>query len=255
LHITFFLCIFVKNKIEMNFNESFKKENHIHIRISENKSKVIKDFVKDVIEFKKNETHHIVDPYNEEKRWYTGISGESAVERLIDKQFIDLTIGDSNLYNVSDLNTIGLDVGVKTVESGKFPIIFKKSYKPQIIVVKDTDLDFYVCGLATTKTLNKYQSDKLILSPKLLNRGTKTCFYGFSELKKFRNLSELKLMVNKFKDNTRFIINGKTFNLYNNNNFYQITDEGSNINYANIDTFEFNKKLLKNYKNGNLVWL
>lgn len=239
----------------MEFDKVFNKENQIYVGISENKSKLIKDFVKNVVEFKKKESHHMVDPYNEEKRWYTGISGESAVETLIGKQFIDLTIGESNSYNVSDLKSIGLDVGVKTVESGKFPIIFKKSYKPQIIVVKESDLDFYICGLATIKTLNKFQSDKLILSPNLLNRGTKTCFYGFSKLKKFRNLSELKLMVNKFKDNTRFTINGKTFNLYNNNDFYQITDEGSGVKYCDVDTFEFNEKLLKNYKSGNLVWL
>ena len=40
----------------------------------------------------------------------------------------------------------------------------------------------YICGLAIVDVLNTYQDDKLILSPYLRKKGTKTGFYGFSSL-------------------------------------------------------------------------
>ena len=108
--------------------------------------------------------------------------GECAVEKFIGKQFIDWTIGDSSFYHTPDLSTLGVNCGVKTVEKGKFPVIFKKSYKPEIIVIKNSDCEFLICGLATVQVLNNYQSDELILSPFLRKRGTKTGFYGFNQL-------------------------------------------------------------------------
>ena len=82
-------------------------------------------------------------------------------------------------------------MGVKTVEYGKFPVIFKKSFKPEIILIKNDDKNAFVCGLATPEQLNKYQYDELILSPLLRNRGTKTCYYNFRDLKKIESLSDL----------------------------------------------------------------
>lgn len=142
----------------------------------------VESFVEKIIQAKKEEAHHKVDSNNEKKRWTTGLLGECAVEKYIGKSFINWSIGSSSYYHVPDLSSIGINCGVKTVERGKFPLIFKKSYKPEIIVIKDSNKELYICGYATVQILNKYQSDALILSPDLKKRGTKTGFYGYDKL-------------------------------------------------------------------------
>jgi hypothetical protein len=241
--------------LKPKFTELFKKDDNIHVKIDKTKSKKIKDFVKDVVKIKNNESHHIVDSFNEEKRWYTGFSGEAAIEELLGCNFIDFSIGDSKSYHVSDLKSIGLDVGVKTVEYGKFPVVFKKSHKPQIIVIKISSLEFYVCGLATVDVLNKYQSDDLILSPMLRKRGTKSGFYGFNKLHKFNNLEELKLMVNKVPSNTRFKIDGEVFKISLTNDRYNIVNETKNTTSNNLSVLKTNKRLSELGKSGEIEWL
>ena len=49
----------------------------------------------------------------------------------------------------------------------------------------------FVCGLATTDVLNNYQDDNLIIDPNLRARGTKTGFYGFSELTPIQSIKDL----------------------------------------------------------------
>ena len=102
-------------------------------------TKILDDFVRGVITKKKEEKHHMDDPYNEAKRWRTGMGGELALEILLGKKFADLTIGNSNDYHVPDLSALGLSVGIKTVELGKYPVIFKSSSKPEIIILKLED--------------------------------------------------------------------------------------------------------------------
>jgi hypothetical protein len=161
------------------------------VSLSNEEVTIISNFTKKIVSAKMNESHHKIDGSNEQKRWMTGIGGEIALGKFINKPFVDLSIGQSNDYFSPDLKSIGLNVGVKTVEFGKFPIIFKKSFKPEIIVVKKNDFDFYICGLASVDILNKFQSESLILSPALRARGTKTGFYGFQHLLKFNTLNEL----------------------------------------------------------------
>ena len=175
-----------------NYDDCVRKYSSTFVRIilSDTKVETIKNFVKKVIQEKMNESHHVVDSGMEEKRWTTGFLGESAVEQFLDTEFIDFSVGSSTNYHVPDLKKIGYDCGVKTVEKDKFPVIFRKSYKPEIIVVKQSDKVFYICGLATTDVLNEYQSLDLILSPSLRKRGTKTGFYGFQKLVRPDNIKK-----------------------------------------------------------------
>jgi hypothetical protein len=168
----------------INYDDCVRKYSSTFVKVilSNTKVEIIQNFVKKVIRAKMNESHHIVDSSMEEKRWTTGFLGECAVEKFLDIEFIDYSVGSSEKYHVSDLKKIGYDCGVKTVEKEKFPVIFRKSYKPEIIVVKQSDRVFYICGLATVDVLNDYQSLDLILSPSLRRRGTKTGFYGFHKL-------------------------------------------------------------------------
>ena len=166
-----------KEKV-INHSNSF-----VSIKIEELLIKKTEEFAKEIVKTKLKERHHFIDNSQEIKRWKNGFLGEYAVEKFIGKKFVDLSIGDSKKYHVSDLSKLGIDWGIKTVEYGNFPIIFKNSFKDEIIVIKKTDQLFYICGLATKETLNKFQSEDLILSPGLRAKGTKTGFYGFSDLK------------------------------------------------------------------------
>ncbi len=168
------------------------KENMEYIKLPENTLKKINKFVSDVIKEKALEAHHLIDHGQEFKRFHTGLMGECAIELLFGCNFINWSIGNSNYYNEADLKTIGLNVGVKTVELHKFPVIHKVAHRPELICIKRTENTIILCGLATIDTLNRYQDDDLILSPSLRNRGTKTGFFGFEHLIKITSLNDLQ---------------------------------------------------------------
>ena len=128
------------------------------VRYDDNLDRRLSAYVKRMADAKSKEVHHQNDKYNEEKRIMTGLLGELALEYTLGIKFIDWSIGKSADYHIPDIP--GYKVGIKTVEYGKFPIIFKKNYYPQIIcVVKKDEKAVYVCGIADVETLNRYQSD------------------------------------------------------------------------------------------------
>lgn len=163
--------------------------------ITQEEEKRIAAFAQAVIEEKKHEDHHKRDAGQRIKRFTTGMMGEVAVEKFIRTPFVDWNIGHSSEFNVSDLNSIGLNVGIKTVETGKFPIIHKQSKRAEIIVIRGTRNRMIICGLATPNVLNTHQSDDLILSPALRKRNVKTGFYGFHHLLPFHSLDELRSLL------------------------------------------------------------
>lgn len=165
----------------------------VEIVIPQNKLLMIEEFSKAVVACKQNESHHIVDDKKTFKRFYTGTFGEAAIEELLQLDLIDWNIGHSNAFNEADLRTIGLNVGIKTVEFGKFPIVHLYPKRPEIIVIKKDWQTAYVCGLATRKSLKTYQDIELILSADLRKRGTKTGFYGFHDLIRFTNIGVLSI--------------------------------------------------------------
>jgi hypothetical protein len=165
------------------------------INIEQSKIDLIKELVKNVVKEKAKEYHHVVDGKKEEKRFFTGFIGEAAIENLLGIAIIDWRVGVSQKFFIPDLSGHNVNIGIKTVEWGKFPIIFKSSHGPEIINIKLSDTEVLVCGFASVKCLRLYQSDDLILSPLLKAKGTKTGFFGFNELKQFRTLDELKLLV------------------------------------------------------------
>lgn len=175
---------YIKNSVEIHFTqEEFDKILGLAIQIASHKI---------------NEQHHVKDHNNEIKRFFTGLIGERAVEKLFGIPIIDWSVGNSNYYNMPDIP--GYTVGIKTVEIGKFPIIPKYNKYAQIICIYNPDTKIVnICGLATKTTLNTYQSDDLILSPALRNRNTKTGFYGFHMLIPLHNVNINILSGNKVK--------------------------------------------------------
>lgn len=170
------------------------KNRYQKIIIPDVKVKKIKEFVLDLIKVKETEKHHKIDNKSQFKRFYNGTLGEAAIEEYLGlNNIINWSIGHSNNYHKPDLSILGINAGIKTVEYGLFPIIFKKSYSPEIIMIKVSDNHVVLCGVATTEVLNSYQSDILIKDRALLARGTKTGFYGFKQLKMFSTLEELEI--------------------------------------------------------------
>ena len=145
-----------------------------------------------VIKHKMSESHHKADSGQMYNRFLTGVLGEIAIEEYLNCDIVDWSIGNSNIYNVADLSSIGVNVGVKTVEYGKFPVIHKQIKRPEIINLKISDKEILICGVATISNMIQYSNDDLIKSPSLRRRGTKTGFYGFKDLIQFNGLIELK---------------------------------------------------------------
>ncbi len=166
-------------------------KNFIRIKITEEELKKIDDFVKKIIKEKIKESHHKVDNGQEYKRFFTGIMGEVAIEKLLNINTINWTIGNSNFYNEADLNSININIGIKTVEYGKFPVIHKNVKRAEIINIRWKNY-IYICGIATQEVLRNYQDDNLIISPLLRARGTKSGFFGFNNLISFNNIDDLK---------------------------------------------------------------
>ena len=111
----------------INYDNYVRKHSSTFIKVilSNNKVEIIKSFVKKIIKAKISESHHLVDSGMEEKRWTTGFLGESAVEQFLKINFIDLSIGSSQNYHVSDLKKVGYDCGIKTVEKENFLSFFE----------------------------------------------------------------------------------------------------------------------------------
>lgn len=72
-----------------------------------------------------------------------------AVETLTGIGIVDRTIGNSKYYDVPDIAEY--NIGIKAVEYGSYPVIFKSNSYPQIICItsKKDEHTVAVCGLAT----------------------------------------------------------------------------------------------------------
>lgn len=162
----------------------------------------VKILVQAIIERKKNESHHLIDDKNEYKRFYTGLLGEAALEQHFGINIIDWSVGNSVQFNEADLRKSGLNIGIKTVEAWKFPIVHKKVKRPELINVKLDDKTIVFFGYASIATLINNQDDKYILSPKLRARGTKSGFVGFSEIIPIDSFDHL-INIYKTQDNRR----------------------------------------------------
>lgn len=135
-----------------------------------------------IVDAKKKETAHLKDGASEMKRFVNGLKGELAVSKHLGMTILNPDVGVSIDFDTPDIP--GYSVGVKTVEYGHFPVIPKTNTYPQVICICHPTANeiVYVCGLANVDVLQKFQYDDLILDPNLKNKGTKTGFYGFSNL-------------------------------------------------------------------------
>lgn len=180
------MCTYNYNDCVARFSGNFKR-----VLIDRDYITRIEKLARDIVSAKAIESHHQVDNGKELKRFTTGLMGEAALEKLLGINIIDWTVGNSITYHHPDIP--GYSVGIKTVEKGKFPIVFKDNRYPQIICIRADYRDdlVFVCGLATVDTLNSCQSDELVLDPRLLGRGTKTGFWGFNQLLPISSINDI----------------------------------------------------------------
>lgn len=164
--------------------------NHfIKVDIPNELNNKILSFAKQLAEAKFNEAHHKEDHNKAEQRFITGLRGEAALEQFLGIPIIDWEIGHSAFYNKPDIP--GYNIGVKTVEYGKFPVIPKLNTYAQIICLVTNTGSVFICGLGTPEVLNQYQNDDLILDPCLKNRNIKTCFDRFDKLQWLKSKEDL----------------------------------------------------------------
>lgn len=169
-----------------NFEECVNPclDNFVKITFSEEELIPLHNFVDKVVKEKMKEEHYKIDSGSLKKRFFTGFLGEMAISLIFEKNTVDWAIGNSKIFNKADLKAIGRDIGIKTVEWGKFPIVHKNPKRPEIINLRKENT-IYVCGIATPENMLKNSTDDLVISEDLRKRNVKTGFYGFSDLKFF----------------------------------------------------------------------
>lgn len=146
------------------------------------------------IETVKENGNHKMDKNEIAERLWLSLSGEMAVEKIINKEFIDLIPREKVFYNTYSMKNIGFDCIVKTIEYGKYPIIKKNEKKSHIIVLKGNDpkkFRFMILGVATPEILRKYSSIDYIISEKIKAKNIYTAFYGFDHLIDFYDYESL----------------------------------------------------------------
>ena len=161
---------------KLNVDPYIKQFIRIHINNSEYGN--LKDFSVEIAKHKQEE-HFTFDDDVIAKRFLTGLLGERALEIFLNLKIIDYTIGIAKDYNLPDISEF--NIGIKSCEWGKYPIIFKQNEYGQIInLVKGQEV--FICGYATVQMLQDFQNDNYVINKKLQARGTKTAYYNFMDL-------------------------------------------------------------------------
>ena len=154
--------------------------------LEEEDFKIIKKNARGIVAKKMREAQNFKDNTSMLKRWVTGWCGERVVEKHLELDFIDFSIGESYSYNQPDLLKAGYRVGVKTSNIEDFPLLKPPSptYQPhpQIFVVKKSRDEFFVAGLGEPDVLN----DSKNYTPYLVRSNAvrhKKAFFRFDLLK------------------------------------------------------------------------
>ena len=180
-------------------------DRYIEVVVPQKKIEKIKIFCKAVVEAKKGEKIHKIDSDGEYQRFYSGTLGEAAIEELLGVEMIDWNVGKSRFFNVADLRSIGLNIGIKTVKmrDNSFPQIniFNKQdgttyvKRPEIINIRVSDNTVRIMGLASVELLTKYTDKRLRYGSLYNEQRPKWGFYKFDELQMFNSLEELRNLV------------------------------------------------------------
>lgn len=159
------------------------------VGVGEKKYSKIYQHVAELEDAKMKEDAHKRDNKSHFKRHLTGVLGEAAMENYLRIPIIDYTISHSKYHKHADLKQHGLNVGIKTIEYGKLPLVEIGSIRPEIILIKEqTRSVFYICGVYHPAVLNKYSDQGLIWDDAIEG---KTCFYALDKGRSFETIEDL----------------------------------------------------------------
>jgi hypothetical protein len=165
--------------------------NFSRIELSQEEIELIDHTAYQIANAKLKEKGYLKDAQSLIKRYTTGLGGEMALGKFLGVSIVDTSVGASEDYNVGDLNKIGLDIGVKTVEYPKFPLVHTRPERCEIILIKHRNQHVYkICGLYTPETMMLHSSRELVVDEKV--RESKTAFYGIPFCKTFKTTEDLK---------------------------------------------------------------
>lgn len=166
-------------------------------------------FCRQIIPQKQKEKLHKNDNKHEWKRWMTGALGEAALEKFLNMNFCDRTIGKSKDYAVPDLEPINLKIGVKSFRLGNFPLINRAWNKNGIYKQQDGQVfvgiskdrkTAYIMGVAfhnhIIENQNKSYNDKFVKDANVLKR--KTAFTDLQQIHQFQSYKELEMLAKKY---------------------------------------------------------
>ena len=165
----------------------------MRIKIEENEMRKVDAFASQLVYKKMSENNTFrFDSGKLKQRFLTGITGELALEKVLEISVVDWSIGNTEGYNHPDISVYG--VGIKSVTAdNKYPLIYRKNVYGQIICLVENN-EVEVLGYASPETLNKYQDDKMVKSPNA--RKFKTAFVGFDHLVPINSLADLEAALN-----------------------------------------------------------
>lgn len=165
------------------------------ILLTEEDVKKIDDLTNRMVAAKLAEEGRLQDNNGLYKRYNTGLTGERAIEKHLNMDFLDDAIGHSSTFAIADLKKAGYNIGVKCVVYGEnFPLIQTHCIRPEIILFRHPKNKclFMFCGLYTADILNTYQHRQLVKDPAVSS--AKNGFYGIP----FFNRINVKEDLDKF---------------------------------------------------------
>jgi hypothetical protein len=159
----------------------------------------IEDFVNRLVPVKMKQKRFLTqNPKWVKHSFYNGYMSEIAIENYTGTKFIHWKIRDEKESDISDLEFLGLKLGVKTAEYGNLPLVYDYPKTPEIITIIEKPNIVYVIGYATRNMLDYYKS-KTYGFGKVMN--IKSGFWGFHKLYEFKSMNDLKMLYDNVKIN------------------------------------------------------
>lgn len=164
-------------------------------KLSERELNQVKDFVDRLVPVvMKRKRFQGQNPNWVWNSFFNGTISEVAIENYTGTKFISWKIREEGEEDISDLQYLGLHVGIKTAQMGNLPLVYK-SYKikdPEIITIIDKPY-VYIIGYATIPMLKYYQSPNYGFGEVMKY---KSGYWGFHKLHEFKTIDDLKSIYN-----------------------------------------------------------
>jgi hypothetical protein len=124
------------------------------------------------------------------KRFTKELMAEIALEKLLGVRFINWQAKSKIKDFPNKLIFQDLNIGINVIDFSEYPVLIDEEVNlPQIFCIKKGEDSIFICGLATIDILETYRKD---ISNVPMVLGKKVIFNGFSQLKKFETVEDLK---------------------------------------------------------------